>query len=89
MRAIRVERFGGPEEMRIEDRPSPTPAPGEALVRHAFMGVNFADISQREGTTRGGGTQYETALPYTPGNEASGIVEAVGDGVRSLSLSHC
>lgn len=84
MRAIRVERFGGPEEMRIEDRPSPAPAPGEARVRHAFMGVNFADISQREGTTRGGGTQYETALPYTPGNEASGIVEAVGVGVQRV-----
>ncbi len=84
MKAIRVEQFGGPEQMRIVDRPIPVPRPDEVLVRHAFIGVNFADISQREGKTRGTGTQYETDLPYTPGNEASGIVEAVGESVKHL-----
>ena len=81
MEAIRVREFGGPEVMALEQRPVPLPGAGEVLVRHAYAGVNFADISQREGTTRGGGTQYETDLPYTPGNEAAGIVEAIGDGV--------
>lgn len=84
MRAVRVHAFGGPEVMGVEAVPDPRPAAGEVLVRHAFIGVNFADISQREGRTRGGGTQYETALPYTPGNEASGIVEAVGPGVEGV-----
>ena len=84
MRSIWVERFGGPEEMQLVDRPVPRPGPGEVLVRHAYIGVNFADISQREGRTRGSGTQYETELPYAPGNEAAGIVEAVGPAVDSL-----
>ncbi len=84
MKAIRVEQFGGPEQMQMVDRPIPVPRPDEVLLRHAFIGVNFADISQREGRTRGTGTQYETSLPYTPGNEASGIVEAVGEAVDSV-----
>lgn len=85
MRAIRVESFGGPEVMRLAEIPDPVPGPGEALVRHAFIGVNFADLSQRAGRTKGTGTQYETDLPYSPGNEAAGIVEAVGPGVEDLA----
>lgn len=85
MRAVRVHAFGGPDAMVVETVPDPAPGPGEALVRHAFVGVNFADVSQRAGRTRGGGTQYETDLPYTPGNEASGVVEAVGAGVEGIA----
>lgn len=85
MRSVRVHEFGGPSNMKIEEVAVPSPKPGEILVRHAFIGINFADISQREGRTRGSGTQYETDLPYTPGNEASGVVEAVGDGVTDFT----
>ena len=85
MKSVRVQEFGGPSNMVIEEVTVPSPKPGEILVRHAFIGVNFADISQREGRTRGSGTQYETDLPYTPGNEASGHVEAVGEGVAEFA----
>ena len=75
---IRVHAFGDASNMVVEEYQVPEPQAGEVLVRHAYAGVNFADISQRQGLTRGGGTQYETDLPYTPGNEASGTVEAIG-----------
>ncbi len=81
MKSVVVREFGGPENMVLDDGPDPTPGPDEVLVRHAFAGVNFADISQRQGKTRGSGTQYETKLPYVPGNEASGVVEAIGTAV--------
>lgn len=84
MKAIRVHAFGEASNMVVEEVDVPVPGPDQVLVRHAFMGVNFADISQREGQTKGGGTQYETDLPYTPGNEASGTVEAVGDRVSEF-----
>lgn len=84
MKAIRVHAFGDASNMLVEEVDVPVTGPDQVLVRHAFMGVNFADISQREGQAKGGGTQYETDLPYTPGNEASGIVEAVGDRVSEF-----
>ncbi len=85
MKSIVVRAFGGPENMVLENRSDPEPGPGEVLVRQAFAGVNFADISQRQGRTRGSGTQYETDLPYVPGNEASGEVEALGAGVEGFA----
>lgn len=84
MKSILVRDFGGPENMVVHEGPDPSPGAGEVLVRQAFAGVNFADISQRQGKTRGSGTQYETDLPYVPGNEASGKIEAVGEGVEGL-----
>lgn len=86
MRAVRVREFGAPSNMIVEEVPIARPGAGEVLVRHHFIGVNFADISQREGRTQGSGTQYETDLPYTPGNEASGVVEALGEGVSDFSV---
>src|SRR5688500_14749429 len=74
MRAIRVDRPGGPEEMRVEEIPSPTPAPGQARVRVAYSGVNFIDVYHRSG-------QYPMPAPFTPGSEGAGVVDAVGDGV--------
>lgn len=85
MKSILVRDFGGPENMAVHEGPDPRPGPGEVLVRQAFAGVNFADISQRQGKTRGSGTQYETNLPYVPGNEASGEVEALGTGVEGFA----
>ena len=73
-KAIRMHANGGPEVMRWKDVPTPDPGPGEALVRHEAVGLNYIDVYFRTGL-------YKTALPATPGMEAAGVVEAVGSGV--------
>ncbi len=77
MKAVFVTEFGGTEKLRYEDVPVPQPAPGEALVRIAYTGVNFIDIYFRTGL-------YPAQPPVVLGMEASGIVEAVGAGVDSV-----
>ena len=74
MQAIVFYEFGGPEVLKLEERPVPTPGPGQALVRVAAAGVNFIDVYQRLGW-------YKVALPAIPGGEGAGVVEAVGPGV--------
>ncbi len=75
MKAIRVYGFGGPEVLRLEDVPEPRPAAGEVLVRVKAVGVNPVDTYIREG-------KYgPKPFPYTPGTDAAGVVEAVGEGV--------
>ena len=76
MKATRMHEFGGPEVLKYEDCPSPTPGPGQALVDVQAIGVNFADVSAR----RGGATP-SPSLPAILGFEAAGLVSAVGDGV--------
>jgi len=76
-KAIRMHANGGPEVMRWEDVPTPDPGPGEALVRHEAVGLNYIDVYFRTGL-------YKTALPATPGMEAAGVVEAVGPGVTDV-----
>jgi NADPH2:quinone reductase len=79
MKAIRVHEFGDPEVMRIEEVPDPEPGPGQVLVRARAVGVNPVDTYIRTGTyTR------KPDLPYTPGLDAAGIVERVGDGVGHI-----
>jgi NADPH2:quinone reductase len=78
-KAIRIHAHGGPEVMRWEDVPTPEPGPGEALVRHAAVGLNFIDVYFRTGL-------YKTALPAILGMEASGTVEAVGPGVTAVAV---
>ena len=78
MKAIRIHQPGDSSVMKLEDIPHPAPAPGEVLVRMAASGVNFIDIYQRSG-------QYKGALPFTPGMEGAGIVEAVGEGVADFA----
>lgn len=75
MRAIRIQEYGGPEVLKIEEVPMSKPAQGQALVRLAAAGVNFIDVYQRRGT-------YPVKLPYIPGLEGAGVVEAVGEGVN-------
>lgn len=70
-KAIRIHRFGGPEEMRWEDVEVGQPGPGQALVRHTAVGLNFIDVYHRTGV-------YPLALPAVLGMEAAGVVEAVG-----------
>jgi len=74
MKAIRVSQTGGPEVLQYVDVETPKPGPGEALVRIEAIGVNFIDVYHRTGL-------YKMPLPFTPGSEAAGVVEATGDGV--------
>jgi NADPH:quinone reductase len=76
VKAIRVQTTGGPEVLRLEDVPTPEPGPGQILLRVEAAGVNFVDVYQRKGL-------YQVPLPFTPGREAAGVVERVGDGVAS------
>ena len=75
MKLIRVHQTGGPEAMQFEAAEIPNPGPGEALVRIEAIGVNFIDIYHRTGL-------YSLPLPFTPGMEAAGVVEAVGAEVK-------
>ena len=72
--AIRIHKTGGPEVLTWEEVPVAEPGPGEARVRHNVIGVNFIDTYHRSGL-------YKLALPSGIGNEAAGVVEAVGPGV--------
>jgi len=74
VKAIRVHQPGGPDVMQLEDIPVPQPGPGQVLVRVEAAGVNFIDIYHRSGA-------YKLDLPFTPGMEGAGTVEAVGEGV--------
>jgi NADPH2:quinone reductase len=79
-KAIRIYETGGPEVMRWEDVDPGKPEPGEALVRHEAVGLNFIDVYHRTGV-------YPLpSLPATPGMEGSGIVEKIGDGVTEVAV---
>jgi|SRR5947207_988685 len=77
MKAIRIHQFGGPEVLRYEDVPDPSPKAGEALVRIEAAGVNFIDTYQRSGA-------YKIPLPTVLGQEGAGNVSAVGAGVTGV-----
>ncbi len=79
MRAVRITRTGGPEVLELADLPPPAPGPGQARVAHKAIGLNFIDTYQRAGL-------YPLTLPAILGNEASGVVEAVGDGVETVKV---
>ena len=79
MRAIVVERTGGPEVLQLRDVPNPEPADGELLVDVAAAGVNFIDVYHREG-------RYRRPMPLVLGREGAGTVVAVGAGVGGWSV---
>lgn len=81
MKAIQCVEWGGPERLVLADVPLPQPAPGEVRVRIEAAGVNFPDalIVQKK-------YQVQPPLPFTPGTEVAGTVDAVGEGVGSLSV---
>lgn len=76
-KAVQIRKNGGPEEMEIVDVQVGDPGPGEIRIRHKAVGLNFIDVYQRTGL-------YQLPMPLTLGMEASGVVEAVGDGVKHL-----
>jgi NADPH2:quinone reductase len=78
-RAVRIDRNGGPEELKIVDVEVGDPGPGEIRIRHKAVGLNFIDTYQRSGL-------YPFPMPLQLGMEASGIVEAVGEGVSHLQV---
>ncbi len=79
MKAIVVNEFGGPEVLRLAQAGKPEPGAGQVLVRVKAAGVNPYDTYIRAGTYA-----IKPALPYTPGGDAAGVVEAVGAGVSSV-----
>jgi NADPH2:quinone reductase len=75
MRAVQLSRFGGPDVLEISESPTPTPQPGEVLVRVQAAGINFFEVLMRQ-------DRYAVTpdLPMALGVEAAGVVEALGDG---------
>lgn len=79
MKAIRIAKTGGPEVMELVDVDLPPPKKGEVRVRHSAIGLNFIDTYHRSGL-------YKLSLPSGLGQEASGVIEALGEGVRGLRV---
>jgi NADPH:quinone reductase len=79
MKAIQVHQFGGPEVLAVHDVPTPKPGPGQVLVRVHAAGVNPYDTYMRNGSYA-----IKPPLPYTPGSDAAGVVEAVGEGISKV-----
>lgn len=81
MKAIQVAEVGGPEVLRLVNLPVPDPKPNEVLVQIEAAGVNFIDVYFREG-------RYPAPLPFINGQEAAGVVVAVGSDVTTLRLGN-
>ena len=79
MKAVRVQQFGGPEVMRVEEVADPRPGPHQVVVNIKAAGVNPVDTYIRSGMYA-----RKPALPYTPGSDAAGIVESAGSEVRGF-----
>ena len=76
--AIRVHQAGGPEVLQWEEVDVGKPATGQVRVRQTAVGLNYIDVYHRTGL-------YPQPLPFTPGTEAAGEIEAVGEGVMGLT----
>jgi len=79
MQAIVVNEHGGPEVLKLEERPVPVPGPGEVVVRLKAVGVNPVETYQRAG-----GQGYQGTLPFTPGSDGAGEIELVGADVTAF-----
>ncbi|MFT5182135.1 MAG: NADPH2:quinone reductase, partial [Alphaproteobacteria bacterium] len=78
-KAFRMYKVGGPSVLKWETVEVPDPGPGEVLLRHTAIGLNLADTYRRRGI-------YKVPMPNGMGNEAAGVIEAVGPGVRGLKV---
>ena len=79
MHAVVARQSGGPEVLESAEVERPTPGPGQLLIKVAATGVNFIETYQRGG-------MYKVAYPFTPGSEAAGTVEEVGEGVEGFTV---
>ncbi len=79
MKAIRVSEYGAPSVLKLEEIPTPQPGPNQVLVRNHAVGINPVDTYLRSNTDNRG-----PKLPYTPGADAAGVIEAVGPGVTAV-----
>ena len=78
MKTIRVHQFGGPDVLKLEELPDPTPGPGQLTVKLKAIGINPVETYIRSG-------KYgPKPFPYTPGSDAAGLVDKVGDGVKTF-----
>ena len=78
-RAVRIDEHGGPEKLKLVDVTVGEPGPGEIRIRHKAVGLNYIDVYQRAG-------MYPLPMPLQMGMEASGVIEAVGEGVTHLKV---
>jgi NADPH:quinone reductase-like Zn-dependent oxidoreductase len=81
MKAIVLERHGGAEVLRVREVPDPLPGTGQVRVRVEAIGVNYAEVLSRKGLYG-----WAPALPYTPGMEAAGTIDALGAGVEGRAI---
>ena len=77
VRTMVIEEHGGPEKFKMVEEELGQPGPGQVMIRHKAVGLNFIDVYQRTGL-------YPMALPHALGMEAAGVIEAVGEGVTHL-----
>ncbi|WP_237151797.1 quinone oxidoreductase family protein [Oryzibacter oryziterrae] len=81
VKVIKQYKPGGPEVLQVEDVDLAPPAPGEVRLRHTAIGVNFIDTYFRSGLYKAPG-----GFPFTPGSEAAGVIEAVGEEVEGFKV---
>ena len=79
MKAIQVQKYGGPEVLTLADLEAPKPNPNQAIVQVKAAGINFIDIYMRDG-------RYSTPLPFVDGQEAAGVVTEIGSDVKDLKV---
>jgi NADPH2:quinone reductase len=80
-KAVRIHAHGGPEVLTYEDADPGKPGPGQVLVAHKAIGLNFIDVYYRTGLY-----PPPNGLPLTPGGEAAGVVKEIGEGVQGLKI---
>jgi NADPH:quinone reductase len=79
MYAVQIHEYGDPTKLRLEEVPLPEPKPGEVRVKVEAVGLNYLETYQRRG-------MYPTALPFIPGSEFAGWVDALGEGVKEFQI---
>lgn len=79
MKKIVVHEYGEPDVMKLEEVPMPEPGPGQLRIKIEAIGLNYIDTYKRSGA-------YKGALPMTPGEEAAGVIDAVGEGVTEFKV---
>jgi len=82
IQAISIHQHGGPEALRLEELPTPAPGPGEIRIRVRSAAVNLSDTMRR----RDDPYPFPTSLPFVPGGEVAGTVDALGDGVEGPAI---